>query len=71
MPLPRTFKQIRPRAEKLCPIEDLKVGKLVLVNYNMEEPKERGLWLVTDCKQAQIMNISFYPIGFTLGMMPR
>ena len=37
---------MRPRAEKLCPVEEFKEGKVVLVNYNMEEPKERGLWWV-------------------------
>ena len=46
IPLPRTFKQIRPRAEELCSNDDLKIGEIVLVNYNMEENKERGLWLV-------------------------
>ena len=45
-PLPRSFKQIRPRAEELCTTEDLKVGQLVMVNYNMEDQKQRGLWLV-------------------------
>ena len=44
VPLPRSFNQIRPRAEMLCTADDLKVGNVVLVNYNMEEPKERGLW---------------------------
>ena len=43
-PTPRSFTQIRPRAEELCPNEDLKIGELVFVNYNMEESKERGLW---------------------------
>lgn len=43
-PTPRSFKQIRPRAETLCPIEDVKVGQMVMANYSMEDPKERGLW---------------------------
>lgn len=49
IPLPRSFKQIRPRAEKLCSNQDLKVGETVMVNYNMEETKERGLWFVVCC----------------------
>lgn len=44
IPLPRSFNQIRPRAEQLCSTVDLKIGEIVLVNYNMEESKERGLW---------------------------
>ena len=47
IPLPRSFKQIRPRAEELCTAEDLKVGGIVFVNHNMENPKERGLWSVS------------------------
>lgn len=46
VPLPRSFKQVRPRAEELCSADDLKVGEVVFVNYNMETPKERGLWSV-------------------------
>ena len=34
----------RPRAEELCSADDLKIGQVVFVNYNMEEGKERGLW---------------------------
>ena len=45
-PLACSFKQIRPRAEENCSEEDLKVGQLVMVNYNTEDKKKRGLWLV-------------------------
>ena len=48
IPLPRSFKQIRPRAEELCTPEDLKAGELVMVNYNMEDHKQRGLWSVNN-----------------------
>jgi hypothetical protein len=34
----------QPRAEELCSNQDLKIGEIVLVNYNMEDSKERGLW---------------------------
>lgn len=44
IPTPRTFKQLRPRADQLCKNEDLKVGNVVFVNYNIEDPKDRGLW---------------------------
>lgn len=44
VPTPRSFNQLRPRADKLCTNEDLKVGNTVLLNYNIEDSKERGLW---------------------------
>lgn len=40
--VPEAF--IRPRARKLIPIEDLKIGQKVMVNHNVDEPKEIGLW---------------------------
>lgn len=43
-PTPRSFQQVRPRANTLIPVDDLAVGQKVMVNYNMEDRKERGLW---------------------------
>ncbi|KAL2740738.1 E3 ubiquitin-protein ligase UHRF1 [Vespula squamosa] len=40
--VPEAF--IRPRARRLIPIEDLQIGQKVMVNHNVDEPKEIGLW---------------------------
>lgn len=37
-------KDIRPRARTIIDIKDLKVGQTVMVNYNIEEPMEKGYW---------------------------
>lgn len=43
-PLLLSLKDIRPRARDILPIHSVKVGDIVMVNYNIEEPKERGYW---------------------------
>ncbi|GIY48206.1 RING-type E3 ubiquitin transferase [Caerostris darwini] len=53
-PVDLSFYQIRHRARKLMNYEDLKVGDKVMVNYNLEEPKERGLWY--DCCVINLKN---------------
>ncbi|KAL4236714.1 ubiquitin-like with PHD and RING finger domains 2 [Mactra antiquata] len=40
-------KDIRPRAKTIIKFSDVKVGSLVMANYNIEEPDERGFWY--DC----------------------
>ena len=35
---------VRPRARTILRWDQLKVGMLVMVNYNMEIPEERGFW---------------------------
>lgn len=35
---------IRPRARYLVPFNKLSVGQKVMVNYNVDDPKEIGLW---------------------------
>jgi len=40
-------KDVRPRARRQLPFDDVTVGSLVMANYNMEEPSERGFWY--DC----------------------
>ena len=37
--------QLRPRARKVLRRSDLKEGMEVLANYNMQEPKKRGIWV--------------------------
>lgn len=35
---------IRPRARTKLSIESLEKGQKVMVNYNIDDPKERGYW---------------------------
>lgn len=35
---------IRPRARHLIPFNELSIGQKVMINYNVDEPKQIGLW---------------------------
>ncbi|XP_076763687.1 ubiquitin-like with PHD and ring finger domains 1 [Xylocopa sonorina] len=35
---------VRPRARRLLQFDTLKLGQKVMVNYNVDDPKETGLW---------------------------
>ncbi|XP_032673029.1 E3 ubiquitin-protein ligase UHRF1-like [Odontomachus brunneus] len=35
---------IRPRARCLIPFDNLSIGQKVMINYNVDDPKEIGLW---------------------------
>lgn len=35
---------VRPRARTLLRFDQLQVGDVVMVNYNLELPEERGFW---------------------------
>lgn len=35
---------IRPRARYLIPFHNLSIGQKVMINYNVDDPKEIGLW---------------------------
>lgn len=37
-------KYVRPRARTLLKWDQLKLGQLVMVNYNIDVPEERGFW---------------------------
>ena len=39
------LEQLRPRARKVLSRSDLELGMDVLVNYNMNEPSKRGIWV--------------------------
>ncbi|GIX75163.1 e3 ubiquitin-protein ligase UHRF1 [Caerostris extrusa] len=54
-PVDLNLHQIRRRARKLIKFEDLKVGDKVMVNYNLEEPKERGLWTDSELENCKII----------------
>lgn len=38
------FKNIRPRANKLLPLKEIKEGQVILANYNVDNPEEPGFW---------------------------
>ncbi|XP_014357936.2 E3 ubiquitin-protein ligase UHRF1 [Papilio machaon] len=50
-----TEKEIRPRARTVLEIKDLKIGQKVMVNYNTDEPLEKGYWY--DFKVEEIKKI--------------
>lgn len=50
---------LRPRARTILKWNDLKVGDIVMVNYNIETPEERGFWFdakITDLKEHSRTN---------------
>ncbi|KAG8184447.1 hypothetical protein JTE90_002296 [Oedothorax gibbosus] len=55
-PMDATLQSIRPRARKLLKLEDVGKGDRVMVNFNIDEPTERGFWydcVVTDKKMGR------------------
>ncbi|XP_026756776.2 E3 ubiquitin-protein ligase UHRF1-like [Galleria mellonella] len=51
-----TLKNIRPRARNVINRQDLKVGQKVMLNYNLEEPQEKGYWYdfkIEEIKEAR------------------
>lgn len=54
---------MRPRARTTLKWNDLKVGAVVMVNYNIETPEERGFWFdaeITDLKENSRTNKEIY-----------
>ncbi|XP_072008293.1 E3 ubiquitin-protein ligase UHRF2 isoform X2 [Engystomops pustulosus] len=54
---------MRPRARTILKWSDLKVGDVVMVNYNIETPEERGFWFdaeITDLKENSRTNKEVY-----------
>ncbi|KAK1803676.1 hypothetical protein P4O66_021077, partial [Electrophorus voltai] len=47
---------VRPRARMLLRFEELEVGQVVMVNYNLELPEERGFWY--DAEITSLKHIS-------------
>ena len=43
-PMRMKFRDIRPRAHTKIRYEDVKIGDVVMANYNIDEPQERGYW---------------------------
>lgn len=51
-----TSNYLRPRARTVIPFEDVKIGDIVMANYNCDEPVERGFWYdveVTNLKNGR------------------
>ncbi|XP_074021498.1 E3 ubiquitin-protein ligase UHRF2-like [Numenius arquata] len=49
-------KNLRPRARTILKWSELKVGDVVMVNYNVEDPEERGFWF--DAEITSLREIS-------------
>lgn len=49
-------KNLRPRARTILKWNELKVGDVVMVNYNVEAPEERGFWF--DAEITSLREIS-------------
>lgn len=51
-----TGRNLRPRARILLKWSELCVGDMVMVNYNVESPEERGFWF--DAEITSLREIS-------------
>lgn len=50
------LQNLRPHAYEIVPVREIKTGQCVLMNYNIEYPKERGLWydvVITSIKKSK------------------
>ncbi|CAK9801260.1 E3 ubiquitin-protein ligase UHRF1 [Anthophora plagiata] len=59
---------VRPRARRLLQSDNLKIGQKVMINYNVDNPKEIGLWydftiLKIDKKKRSLQLIGTLHIG--------
>lgn len=43
-PIEVQLQEIRPHSSEILPLTEVKVGDIVLMNYNVEHTKERGYW---------------------------
>lgn len=48
------LKHIRPRSYHKLSLEDLQPGDIIMANYNLEDPDQRGHWF--DCKVTKVVN---------------
>ncbi|XP_055553981.1 E3 ubiquitin-protein ligase UHRF2-like isoform X2 [Falco biarmicus] len=56
-------KNLRPRARTILKWSELKVGDVVMVNYNVEAPEERGFWFdaeITSLREISRTNKEVY-----------
>ena len=55
MPVP--VKNVRPRARVKLDARDVKEGQKVMLNYNYDEPTERGYWYDAVVTKKQKKNV--------------
>lgn len=47
------LKHVRPRAHRSIELDEVKPGQIIMANYNLEDPEERGHWF--DCKASAVL----------------
>lgn len=52
------LKHVRPRAHRSLKLDEVKLGQVIMANYNLEDPEERGHWF--DCKVSTVQYIRQY-----------
>ncbi|KAF7250226.1 E3 ubiquitin-protein ligase UHRF2 [Varanus komodoensis] len=58
-----TVRNLRPRARTILKWNELRVGDVVMVNYNVESPEERGFWFdaeITNLREISRTNKEVY-----------
>uniref|UniRef100_A0ACB8ERF0 Ubiquitin-like with PHD and RING finger domains 2 n=1 Tax=Sphaerodactylus townsendi TaxID=933632 RepID=A0ACB8ERF0_9SAUR len=58
-----TVRNLRPRARTILKWNELRVGDMVMVNYNVESPEERGFWFdaeITSLREISRTNKEIY-----------
>lgn len=58
---------LRPRARHLISFSDAKPGEKVMINHNMDDPKQRGYWydaVVTGKKESRTVKELFCTVYF-------
>lgn len=58
-----TVRNLRPRARTILKWNELCVGDMVMVNYNVESPEERGFWFdaeITSLREISRTNKEIY-----------
>lgn len=58
-PIEVQLPEIRPHAFEILPINELKSGDHVLMNYNVDYPRERGYWYDTIVKTVKFSRKSY------------
>ena len=58
---------LRPRARHLIPFSDVKAGTKVMINHNLDDPKQRGYWydaVVTGKKETRTAKELYCTVHF-------
>lgn len=62
-PIEVQLPEIRPHAFEILPINELKSGDHVLMNYNVDYPRERGYWYDTIIKTIKFSRKGYTVLG--------